>query len=88
MQAALIVYAVPCRALLAQPRTHPAPRRVMKQLLLASPPWVAWVITGSSMATVCANVTLTPVRPDGNALQWPASIEQAIQLCRFCQLPK
>ena len=60
----------------------------MKQLLLASPPWVAWVITGSSMATVCANVALTPVRPDGNTLQWPASIEQAIQLCRFCQLPK
>jgi hypothetical protein len=52
----------------------------MKQLLLASPPWVAWVITGSSMATVCANVALTPVRPDdGNALQWPASIEQATQ---------
>lgn len=36
--------------------------RILKALLLRSPRWVAWGITGSSMATLWANVALTPVR--------------------------
>ncbi|KAG2427776.1 hypothetical protein HXX76_012101 [Chlamydomonas incerta] len=35
-------------------------QRILKQLLLDSPHWVAWAVTGSSMATVWANVAATP----------------------------
>ncbi|GFR39969.1 hypothetical protein Agub_g499, partial [Astrephomene gubernaculifera] len=35
-------------------------RRILKELLLGSPHWVAWAVTGSSMATLWANVAATP----------------------------
>ncbi|GIL63340.1 hypothetical protein Vafri_17297 [Volvox africanus] len=35
-------------------------RCILKELLLESPYWVAWAITGSSMATLWANVAATP----------------------------
>ncbi|EFJ42638.1 hypothetical protein VOLCADRAFT_107144 [Volvox carteri f. nagariensis] len=35
-------------------------RRIFKELLLDSPHWVAWAVTGSSMATLWANVAVTP----------------------------
>ncbi|PNW82964.1 hypothetical protein CHLRE_06g301450v5 [Chlamydomonas reinhardtii] len=35
-------------------------RRILKELLLDSPHWVAWAVTGSSMATLWANVAATP----------------------------
>ncbi|PNW74180.1 hypothetical protein CHLRE_13g588405v5 [Chlamydomonas reinhardtii] len=35
-------------------------RRILKVLLLDSPHWVAWAVTGSSMATLWANVAATP----------------------------
>ncbi|KAG2422357.1 hypothetical protein HXX76_016082 [Chlamydomonas incerta] len=35
-------------------------RIALKLLLLESPPWVAWAVTGSAMATVWANVAETP----------------------------
>ncbi|PNH00649.1 hypothetical protein TSOC_013519 [Tetrabaena socialis] len=35
-------------------------RRILKELLLDSPRWVAWAVTGSSMATLWANVAATP----------------------------
>ncbi|GIL86005.1 hypothetical protein Vretimale_9048 [Volvox reticuliferus] len=35
-------------------------RRILKVLLLNSPHWVAWAVTGSSMATLWANVAVTP----------------------------
>ncbi|EFJ39065.1 hypothetical protein VOLCADRAFT_108781, partial [Volvox carteri f. nagariensis] len=35
-------------------------RRIFKGLLLDSPHWVAWAVTGSSMATLWANVAVTP----------------------------
>ncbi|KAG2452119.1 hypothetical protein HYH02_003152 [Chlamydomonas schloesseri] len=35
-------------------------RRILKGLLLDSPHWVAWAVTGSSMATLWANVAATP----------------------------
>ncbi|PNW74470.1 hypothetical protein CHLRE_12g485350v5 [Chlamydomonas reinhardtii] len=35
-------------------------RRILKELLLHSPHWVAWAVTGSSMATLWANVAATP----------------------------
>ncbi|GIL82263.1 hypothetical protein Vretifemale_11166 [Volvox reticuliferus] len=41
-------------------------RVILKELLLDSPRWVAWAITGSSMATLWANVAVTP--PNGFAL--------------------
>ena len=34
---------------------------ILKVLLLDSPHWVAWAVTGSSMATLWANVAATPV---------------------------
>ena len=34
---------------------------ILKELLLDSPHWVAWAVTGSSMATLWANVAATPV---------------------------
>lgn len=34
---------------------------VFKELLLESPPWIAWAVTGGNMATVWANVVATPV---------------------------
>ncbi|GIM02253.1 hypothetical protein Vretimale_7165 [Volvox reticuliferus] len=39
---------------------------ILKELLLDSPRWVAWAITGSSMAMLWANVAVTP--PNGFAL--------------------
>ncbi|GIM00362.1 hypothetical protein Vretimale_5503 [Volvox reticuliferus] len=41
-------------------------RCILKELLLDSPRWVAWAITGSSMATIWANIAATP--PNGFAL--------------------
>ncbi|EFJ42641.1 hypothetical protein VOLCADRAFT_107147 [Volvox carteri f. nagariensis] len=35
-------------------------RCIFKELLLDSPHWVAWAVTGSSMATLWANVAVTP----------------------------
>ncbi|KAG2425271.1 hypothetical protein HXX76_013853 [Chlamydomonas incerta] len=35
-------------------------RRLLKELLLDSPSWVAWAVTGSSMATLWANIAATP----------------------------
>ncbi|EFJ39511.1 hypothetical protein VOLCADRAFT_108613, partial [Volvox carteri f. nagariensis] len=35
-------------------------RRIFKKLLLDSPHWVAWAITGSGMATLWANIAATP----------------------------
>ncbi|KXZ55243.1 hypothetical protein GPECTOR_3g383 [Gonium pectorale] len=35
-------------------------RRILKELLLDSPHWVAWAVTGSSMATLWANIAATP----------------------------
>ena len=34
---------------------------ILKELLLDSPHWVAWAVTGSSMATLWANIAATPV---------------------------
>ncbi|GIL52320.1 hypothetical protein Vafri_8227, partial [Volvox africanus] len=39
---------------------------ILKRLLLDSPHWVAWAVTGSSMATLWANIAATP--PNGFAL--------------------
>ncbi|GIL52306.1 hypothetical protein Vafri_8219 [Volvox africanus] len=41
-------------------------RTILKRLLLDSPHWVAWAVTGSSMATLWANIAATP--PNGFAL--------------------
>ncbi|EFJ49507.1 hypothetical protein VOLCADRAFT_89774 [Volvox carteri f. nagariensis] len=47
-------------------------RRIFKKLLLDSPHWVAWAITGSGMATLWANIAATPVLIDLRmALQVP-----------------
>ncbi|KAG2482115.1 hypothetical protein HYH03_018939 [Edaphochlamys debaryana] len=35
-------------------------RRILKGILLNSPHWVAWAVTGSSMGTLWANVAATP----------------------------
>ncbi len=39
--------------------SHPC--SVFKELVFQSPHWVAWAVTGSSMATLWANVAATPV---------------------------
>ncbi|KAG2487524.1 hypothetical protein HYH03_013805 [Edaphochlamys debaryana] len=41
-------------------------RRILKRILLASPPWIAWAVTGSAMGTLWANVAATPTH--GTAL--------------------
>ena len=55
--------------------------RAMKQLLLNSPPWVAWGITGSGTATLLANIAFTPVRGPNLRLLLATSVWHVVQLC-------